>query len=360
MQIASVFLPKIEKREKYDSQLYKKVSNAKKSQIKGQYISPKGALIRIVKKEGKTFWRRANNNPIEIIAEGKNTYHVAYDPKEKIVFYKDEIIVFYPTGKNDIYKRNKQLHASLSDLESFVGTYVSNELDMSFKLRLSEKNTLKVSSSNRKGELDVEVLNRNELLASNFIMKVQRDVFDRPTDILVSLGRAKNNRFKKKTNLIFQPKIDAENGTIQVTTIGSRNNDASNILLTKNFDNGNEIWSQQFGGNSYDKASSILATENGYLIIGSTSSYGKGNYDMFVIKTDKKGTKIWQNTYGNFYNEYGYSAEKTDSGYLIKGTIQKCSSNTDVFNRKCKTNVWFVSIDKKGKELSTKVLEEVK
>ena len=38
---------------------------------------------------------------------------------------------------------------------------------------------------------------------------------------------------------------------------------------------------------------------------------------MFVIKTDKKGKKLWQNTYGGFYNEYGYTAEKTDSGYLV-------------------------------------------
>ena len=81
---------------------------------------------------------------------------------------------------------------------------------------------------------------------------------------------------------------------------------------------------------------------------------------MFVIKTDKKGKKIWQNTYGGFYNEYGYSAEKRKKGFLIKGTQQKCSSNTDVFNRTCTTNVWFLSIDEKGKELSNKVLEEVK
>jgi len=80
---------------------------------------------------------------------------------------------------------------------------------------------------------------------------------------------------------------------------------------------------------------------------------------MFVIKTDKKGKKVWQNTYGDFYNEYGYSAEKTENGYIIKGTIQNCTSNSDVFNRTCTTNVWFVTIDKNGKELSNKVLEEI-
>ena len=81
---------------------------------------------------------------------------------------------------------------------------------------------------------------------------------------------------------------------------------------------------------------------------------------MFVIKTDKEGNKQWQNTYGAFYNEYGYTEEVTEGGYLIKGTIQNCTSNSDVFNRKCTTNVWFVNIDKSGKEISNEILEEVK
>ncbi|WP_282043795.1 serine hydrolase domain-containing protein [Winogradskyella flava] len=357
-EIARALLPEIKQNDQYNSRLFETIGSTKEPQILGQYHSKSGYLTRIVKEEGKTYFRQGQNLRIELIPEAKNKFHLDYDSKSKLVFYDREMALFEPSGEIFIYKRSSTPPASYADLEALVGSYESSELDMSFELRLTEENKLLVSSSNRKGELDVEVFNRNELLASNFIMKVQRDQFDRVTDILLSLGRAKNNRFKKKTNLKFQPKIKTEDGSIQVTTIGSRNGDASDILLTKNYPNGNEIWSKQFGGNSYDKASSILATEDGYLIIGSTSSYGNGNYDMFVIKTDKKGKKLWQNTYGNFYNEYGYSADKTDSGYLIKGTIQNCTSNTDVFNRTCTTNVWFVSIDENGKELSNQILEQ--
>ena len=172
-------------------------------------------------------------------------------------------------------------------------------------------------------------------------------------------ARAMNIGFQKKSHLKFQPKITIKEGSIQVSTIGSKDGNSSQILLTKNHPNGNEIWYKKFGGNSYDKASSILATEDGYLIIGSTSSYGNGNYDMFVIKTDKNGKKLWQNTYGEVMNEYGYAAEKTSDGFLIKGTQQKCASK-DVFNMGCVTHVWFVSIDEHGKQLSSKVLEEIK
>ena len=184
-------------------------------------------------------------------------------------------------------------------------------------------------------------------------------MFDRVIEISLTYGRAHNIRFRKKTNLKFQPKISTENGSIEVTTIGSKKGNSSTILLTKNYANGNEIWYKKFGVSSYDKASSIIDTEDGYLIIGSTSSYGKGNYDMFAIKTDKKGKKLWQNTFGGFYNEYGYTAEKTKTGFIIKGTKQNCPNNTDI-NRKCITNVWFVTIDKNGKEVSNQLLEEIK
>jgi hypothetical protein len=83
-----------------------------------------------------------------------------------------------------------------------------------------------------------------------------------------------------------------------------------------------------------------------------------GNYDMYVIKTDKKGKKLWQNTYGNADNDYGYTAEKIDFGYLIKGSTQLCSSR-DVLDRDCSMNVWFVTIDKNGNQISSKILERV-
>ncbi|NRB47266.1 MAG: beta-lactamase family protein [Saprospiraceae bacterium] len=359
-KISSLLLPKLEKPSTYNSLLDENVAEGEQAQTIGQYLSPEGFLIRVEEEEGKLIWKEANNSPYQIIQEGNNKFYAGFNSTLKIRFFEDKVVEFYTSGNTITYKRHDFVPATLADIEGFVGKYQSTELDMSFEIKMIAENQLKVLFSNRDRELDVEVLNRNELLADNFIMKVERDQFDRATDILVTLtNRAKNNRFKKESNLQFQPKIETDNGSIQVTTIGSRNHDSSNILLTKNYPNGNEIWYKQFGGNGYDKANSILATDDGYLIIGSTSSYGNGNYDMFVIKTDKEGKKQWQNTYGDFYNEYGYTAEETAEGYLIKGTKQYCTSNTDVFNRECTTNVWFVSIDKNGKELANRLLEKI-
>ncbi|MEM6722761.1 MAG: serine hydrolase domain-containing protein [Bacteroidota bacterium] len=355
--VANLILPEGKKENKYDPRFSDRTENT--VTLLGQYYSPKGFLIRIIQEEGKIYWKRANRNPIELLPEGKNTYAISYNKEEKVVFYDDELRIYYPSGNTDIYPRSTVGPASIADIDAFIGQYESSELDMSFEIRLAEEGQLKIKFSNRERERDLQVINRNELLASNFVLQVERDQFNRPTDVLVTLTRrAQRNRFKKESNLSFQPKIKTSNGSIQVTTIGSRNGDSSGILLTKNDPNGNEIWFKQYGGSSYDQANSILATDDGYLIIGSTSSYGNGNYDMFVIKTDKKGKQQWQKTYGKALNEYGYIAETTDTGFLLKGTIQTCKEN-DVVHGDCVTNVWFVSIDEKGNELSNEILEEL-
>ncbi|MBO6605521.1 serine hydrolase domain-containing protein [Psychroserpens sp.] len=357
-EIAKLILPEKEEVIAYDDRLSAVTNTIPTADLMGQYLSPKEYLIRIVENEGQLAWRNGNNNPIALKKEDQNVYSLSYNSKMKIGFYENELILFYPSGKVSVYKKIPKEEVTLADLESYVGQYYSRELDVAFSINYQDEK-LTVSLHGWDDVQDLEVLNRNELLVFDYILKIQRDQFNRVTGILLTTNRVLNNKFVKKTNLKFQPKIETENGSIQVTTIGSRNGESSDILLTKNYPNGNEIWYKQFGGKSYDKASSILETEDGYLIIGSTSSYGNGNYDMLVIKTDKQGNKLWQNTYGDFFNEYGYSAEETATGFLIKGTIQNCDTN-DLASAKCTTNVWFVNIDQKGKELSRTILEEFK
>jgi len=357
-EIAKVLLPQKQVVDAYDERFNNGSGLTLANDFIGQYKSPGEYLIRIQSENGKFSWRNGNNNPFGIIQETKGIYKFEGGSKTRIRFFENEMVLFYPSGKTSVYKKIPFEETSLSDLEGFAGDYYSKELDVSFHIDLTKKNTLMISLPKRKKQYEVEILNRNELLVFDYILKIQRDQFNRVTAILLTTSRVLNNKFVKKTNLKFQPKVKTDNGSIQVTTIGSMNGDSSDILLTKNYENGNEIWYKRFGGKSYDKANSLIGTKDGYLIVGSTSSYGNGNYDIFVIKTDKKGKKQWQKTYGGFYNEYGYSAEKTDYGFLIKGTIQKCPNNTDIY-RKCTTNVWFVSTDQKGNEISSKILERV-
>jgi len=116
----------------------------------------------------------------------------------------------------------------MSDLEGLIGNYHNKELDINFDFKLSKENKLQFKLSTNKGFNDVEVYNKTYLQTNNFFIKIHRDQFDRVTEILLTYGRAKNIRFNKKSNLKFQPKIATENGSINVTTIGSRKGNGIN------------------------------------------------------------------------------------------------------------------------------------
>lgn len=78
---------------------------------------------------------------------------------------------------------------------------------------------------------------------------------------------------------------------------------------------------QRFGGNGYDIGYDVKQTlDSGYIVAGSTSSFGSGNTDMYLVKLDKMGQIKFQKTFGNFNNENAKSVvQLSDSGYVLLG-----------------------------------------
>ena len=59
------------------------------------------------------------------------------------------------------------------------------------------------------------------------------------------------------------------------------------------------IFTKVFGGNDKETGYSVQQTaDNGYIITGNTLSFGNGNYDSWVVKTDSKGKEEWNRSYG--------------------------------------------------------------
>ena len=53
---------------------------------------------------------------------------------------------------------------------------------------------------------------------------------------------------------------------------------------------GNREWQRTFGGEEYDVAFSVQQTaDGGYVIAGFTTSYGAGDRDTYLVKTDGEG-----------------------------------------------------------------------
>src|SRR3989304_6093603 len=79
--------------------------------------------------------------------------------------------------------------------------------------------------------------------------------------------------------------------------------------------------SRTYGGTSNDYARSVVQTrDGGYAIVGGTQSYGAGNLDAWLVKTDWTGNVMWSKTYGGAGDDEAYSVIETIYGeYALAG-----------------------------------------
>lgn len=76
-----------------------------------------------------------------------------------------------------------------------------------------------------------------------------------------------------------------------------------------------------YGGNGYDYGYDVKQTlDNGYIITGSTSSFGQGNTDAYLLKLDSMGQKKFEKSFGSYNNDIGKSVvQLIDSSYVVLG-----------------------------------------
>jgi len=112
---------------------------------------------------------------------------------------------------------------------------------------------------------------------------------------------------------------------------GQKGSNITDVYLIKTDSLGYTLWTKTFGGSNQDKGCSVQqTTDGGYIVAGYTASYGAGNYDVYLIKTDSHGDTLWAKTFGGSKKDEGYSVQQTnDGGYIVAGYTE--SYGADVY-----------------------------
>jgi hypothetical protein len=116
---------------------------------------------------------------------------------------------------------------------------------------------------------------------------------------------------------------------------------ARDVYLLKTDVNGDTLWTRTYGGSDYDHGSSVQQTsDGGYIIAGSTKSFGAGEYDIYLTKTNASGDTLWTRTYGGMNGDDGHSVQQTsDGGYIVTGyTFSLGAGGSDLYLIKTNAN----------------------
>lgn len=113
----------------------------------------------------------------------------------------------------------------------------------------------------------------------------------------------------------------SDGGYVLAGNTRSNPTDILDAWLVKTDVNGIMQWDHTYGGAGEDGAWSVVQTSDGrYAIAGDTESYGSGDRDFWLIKTDSAGNAQWNETYGGPNEDWGRSLVHTiDGGYAIAG-----------------------------------------
>jgi hypothetical protein len=113
---------------------------------------------------------------------------------------------------------------------------------------------------------------------------------------------------------------------------------------------GDTLWTRTYGGPGRDWGWDVLPTAGGgFIIVGFTNSYGAGGDDVWVIGTDADGAERWTRTYGGAGDDIAWAFHATaDGGYVVAAQTTSYGAG--------ERDVYILRLDASGDTIWTRVL----
>jgi hypothetical protein len=123
-----------------------------------------------------------------------------------------------------------------------------------------------------------------------------------------------------------------DNGFLILGTINDFD-DKNDVWLIKTDRGGNELWNKTLAGPEGDIMFSIRQTsDEGFILVGGTTSFGQGDSDVWLVKTDSNCTEQWNRTFGGNLIDVGHAVEQTsDGGFILLGDTTETSHYSNDF-----------------------------
>jgi hypothetical protein len=92
------------------------------------------------------------------------------------------------------------------------------------------------------------------------------------------------------------------------------------LLVAAQMTFGQVTWRRTYGGYAADNASAVRQLDDGgYIVLGTTGSFGAGASDMYMLRLNALGDPIWTNVYGGLGIDVGVAVMVLDDGFILTG-----------------------------------------
>ncbi|MGI9341358.1 MAG: hypothetical protein ACR2QV_00805 [Gammaproteobacteria bacterium] len=106
--------------------------------------------------------------------------------------------------------------------------------------------------------------------------------------------------------------------------------------------NGRRLWDKTFGGPAIDRGRAIVETpDHGLVIAGATESKGAGEFDVWVLKVDADGELLWDRRFGGAATDWASAVVTTRDGGLAVGAYTQDESGGPY-------DFWVIKLDADG------------